>query len=237
MINLKEKFLNILFPRDFTCDLCGNEIQDEKNHVCNSCLKTLPYIETKTCMRCGGKVLGEERFCIYCKTYVPEFFMARAPFVYTDIIAGKIKAFKYDNQRYLAETFAQFMANTYIQNDFSADVIVPIPLHKKRLKKRGFNQAELLSNELSKLLGIPVVNALERIKETAFQASLNYNERQENLKGSFKVVDKTIKNKKILLVDDIYTTGATVKTASEVLRNDAKTGRIYVLTIAHTNID
>ena len=236
MANLKDKFLDLLFPRNFTCDFCGKEIDYSNTHICEECYNSLPWTEEKCCNKCGGVVLGEEKFCIHCKTSPPDFFMARAPFEYKGVIAGKLKSFKYDNQRYLAETFAPFLAKTYKDNFFDVDIIVPIPLHEKRLLSRGFNQAELLANELSKLIDKPVVNALSRIKETQFQASLNYDERQENLKDSF-LITKEVKSKKILLIDDIFTTGATIRTASKLLRKKGESGRIYVLTVGRTIIE
>lgn len=112
------------------------------------------------------------------------------------------------------------------------DVIIPVPLHRKRLRERGFNQAELLARVVSKYYERPVVSALERVKDTRAQFDLPREDRFKNITGAFKVSDsKSVYNKRILLLDDIYTTGSTIAECSKALRT-AGARRIEILTLA-----
>jgi competence protein ComFC len=112
------------------------------------------------------------------------------------------------------------------------DAIVPVPLHKNRRRERGFNQVELLAEIVGKYLELPVTPALARVKNTAPQFGLHRDARLENIKGAFKVVDrKAVANRKLVLIDDIYTTGATVAECSRVLQN-AGARRVEILTLS-----
>ena len=188
-------------------------------------------------MHCGEPLVSDGLFCKRCKGKKFIFDRAVAPFEYSDCIIGFIKNLKYDHKKFYAKPIAKFMAGSYLKNDFNCDIIIPVPLCNKRFKERGFNQSELIANEISKIIGIEVsVNNLKRVKETPHQTNLDYAKRQVNLKDAFKVYNqKEIKAKKVLLIDDVYTTGATVKECSKVLKK-AGANSIFVLTFAHTLI-
>lgn len=231
-----DKILDIVFPKNFKCIFCGDEISATKPpYVCDKCLKSLPFIKGKICLRCGEPIFSMSDYCIKCKDNIRFFNVARAPFVYDKPISTVIHGFKYNNQKYTFESLAKFMANCYLENDFDAQVIIPVPISQNRLKERGYNQAELLCRQLANQLNLPLqTDVLVKIKHTKPQTTLNYHERQKNLMGSFDVqnVDK-IKGKNVLVVDDVLTTGATINCCSELLKL-SKVNKVFVLTLART---
>lgn len=231
-----DKILDIVFPNNFKCIFCGNEISASKPpYVCENCLKTLPFIKGKVCLRCGEPVFSMSDYCIKCKDNVRFFNIARAPFLYDKPVSTLIHGFKYKNQKYTFESLAKFMTACYLENGFNAEVVIPVPSSQKRLKERGYNQAELLSEQLAKQLNLKLeTDVLIKIKHTKPQTTLNFFERQKNLIGSFDVQNvEKIKGKNILLVDDVLTTGATINYCSEILKL-SKVNKVFVLTLART---
>ena len=223
-------FDELLFP-EFKCFMCGREAKDLDYHLCDDCKSTLPFIEGSLCCKCGHPVIDSNDYCDNCRFMSYDFDEARAVFEYDDFTKGRILAIKYHNAKYLAKFFARLMLDVINEWNVSPDILVPVPLTKSRYKERGFNQAELIANELSKLTGIPVITKIISKKSDAkLQKGLTLKERFENMKGVFELDKRYIlKFKKVLIIDDVFTTGAT---ASEVSRTLRKAGpdRIYVLT-------
>jgi ComF family protein len=127
------------------------------------------------------------------------------------------------------------MADTYLKYNMQGEIIVPVPMSEKDVKKRGFNQAELLAYEVGKRLDIPVLPALVKVKETSAQKELSGRERAENLEKAFEVIYPQIKDRKILLIDDIFTTGATANECAKTLLK-AKCKEVSVLTACITKL-
>ena len=149
-------------------------------------------------------------------------------------VSSSIYDFKYKNKRVYGEIYGREMAEQF--NDlirmWEIDVLIPVPLHRKRQRKRGYNQAEIIARELGKRLGIPVdMSVIIRERETTPQKELGQKNRRKNLKKAFCLTGKRLIGKNILLIDDIYTTGSTIDAVAEVLM---KTGceKIYFLTIS-----
>ena len=190
-------FFESIFP-NYSCFICKAEMNERAGtHICGECAETLPY---------AGELFG-----------------AVAPFFYKSPVVELILRFKYNSEGDIAKLFAPFMADVW---KGEADIIVPVPLSKERLKSRGYNQALLLAKELSAVNGITVGDALVRVKKTTPQKNMAQKQRQENLKNAFRVADvEIIKGKRVLLVDDVYTTGAT---AAECTRMLKKAGAIDV---------
>ncbi len=233
---VKEFVTENLFVKDIKCIFCGKELNSfSKYCCCDECLKSLPFNDKKICQKCGEKITSLANFCLNCKNNADRGFdKARAPFLYQEPITATIHKLKYFNGKYLADYLNSFLIDEYVLSGWKADLVVPIPLHEKRLKSRGFNQAELLCEGFNKKLNLPVsVNNFVRIKDTPTQTELTKKEREINLQNAFKVVDKSVfKNKSILLIDDVFTTGSTMEEASFVLKKaDAKS--VYTLTLAH----
>lgn len=156
-------------------------------------------------------------------------------FKYDGLIRNLILKYKFNEKPYLYRSFIKFFEiyqKKYAQFDFY-DIIVPVPISKKRLKTRGYNQSYLIAKEISKILNIKLENdILAKQKDNIAQSTLNKSEREENVKCVYKLVNENkVKNKKILLIDDIYTTGSTVNECSKILTN-AGAEKIDIFTIA-----
>lgn len=230
--------LEKLYPSDVTCFICGSEVRDNENCLCDKCHNNVEYND-KICLKCGSPCKTMSDYCLLCQKTKRNFSIARAPLIYSGEIPLIIQKFKYNGEKYLAKPFAKVMKNTYdemIKGGISVDLIVYVPLFKERQKKRGYNQSELLAIELSQLIDVPVSHRnLMRVKNTETQTNLSYKERQKNLDKAFSVVNKAeFKNKNVLLIDDVLTTGSTANYCSIILKK-AKAKNVYVLTFATTD--
>ena len=156
--------------------------------------------------------------------------------VYEGILRTAIHRLKFKKRRTLAEPLGILLVK-YLGRDptlevKALDIIIPVPLHRKRERERGFNQAKLLANVISRYYEIPVISALERTKDTKAQFDLPRKERFKNVTGAFRVSNiKAVYNKRVLLLDDIYTTGSTIRECSKALRI-AGARRIETLTLS-----
>jgi ComF family protein len=169
-------------------------------------------------------------------THRKYFTMARALGAYEGSLREAIHRWKYEGKTYLTPFFAEWMEEGLNRHwgPHSLDLLIPVPLHTQRLRERGFNQALLLVKELSRRTGIPYRKTiLQKKKPTIPQVNLSGTEREKGLRGAFQVIGKEeLLGKSVLLVDDVYTTGATVNECSKVLlRGGAE--RVNVLTLAH----
>lgn len=180
----------------------------------------MPIREPK-CKKCGKPLLVQEQeYCRDCRTGEHFFTKGQAVFPYEKEIRKSVQRFKFQNKREYKDFYAEEMAALCGGEilEWAPDAILPIPMYRKKQKKRGYNQAEILAEEIGKRLGIPVrKRVLRRVRNTIPQKELSRRERQENLKDAFCVMLPDTKIKKALLVDDIYTTGATIDAAARVL--------------------
>jgi ComF family protein len=176
---------------------------------------------------------ARNEYCTDCEKTEHEFTQGRAVFIYRGDIIGSMHRMKYGNRRDYAPVFAR---EAYTQlgewiKRISVDAVIPVPLHKKRKKIRGYNQSELLAKELGKLCGVPVeTKILVRKTNTKPQKNLSYSERKNNLKNAFQITQRSVQLRKVLLIDDIYTTGSTVDAAAAVLK-EAGITKVYILCI------
>ena len=231
-----DKILDLMFPKHTTCIVCNNELNHNDDiEICDDCKAKLPYANGKTCERCGMSISGPARVCLRCKDGKKTFKRCFAPFDYCDHMIKLVHDLKYNNKKYIASTFGKMLYDCYEDNKFDFDFIIPVPLHETRFKKRGYNQSELIANNFAKYVNKQVrTDVLERVKQTSTQVGLSYLDRQENLKDAFKVTNrKGLKDKVVLLVDDVFTTGATASNCSVALLN-AGAKAVYVLCVAHT---
>ena len=222
------------FP-EYSCLLCGREVEDLNLHVCNDCKKEFKFISGNLCEKCGAHVNKYTTICDACKSVNFVFDASRSVFEYTNKTAKLVTGLKFKNKKYLAKYLARYMNEVYKEWGISADILVPVPISDNRLKERGFNQSELIAEELSILSNIPVNNMLvKRVKVTPNQKELTRAERMKNLIGAFKVVKtKDYENKVLLIIDDVFTTGATLnEVAKELLK--LKPAKIYCLTAGKT---
>jgi ComF family protein len=227
--NLKRLALNLLFPR--WCIGCGKE----GDCICAACRSSLTAITPPVCPRCGrplsnSPVSGE---CPGCSGWQTMIDGVRAPFLFDGTIRDAIHQFKYRNLRALGSELAGLMYHYLTDNPVPGDVLVPVPLHEKRLRERGYNQSALLAHGLGSLSGVPVIeNSLIRRKYASSQArSSNTKERHSNVAGAFVSRDGRLQGKHVILIDDVSTSGATLNTCAEVLKS-AGAAAVWGLVIA-----
>lgn len=237
--NLGQGFARLLYPSHFVCMVCDSELnEDSACCLCPKCKETLPYLNGQICEKCGSpEVMEGEAVCDRCKGKTMPFEQARAVFAYQAEIKALVHKFKYSGKTYLAKPLAECMADCLKLHcpNLTFDCIVPVPMFPAKKKKRGFNQAELLAKELSEIVKLPLeLNGLARTIDNLPQTTLNFDERQKNLEQSFHCDKGFFKKKTVLLVDDVFTTGATARTVSEILKTQGKAENVFVLTVAHT---
>ncbi len=234
-------FLKTLFQFFFPpqCYCCETFLPEGLRGLCSDCLSGIRWIEPPLCTKCGIPFLspGEKsHLCGSCLDQNRFFTMSRALGYYEGPFREAIHRWKYEGKVYLSPLFGEWMARDFFQHwtiDLF-DLVIPVPLHPQRLRERGFNQALLLAKELSRRTGIPYrMQVLEKTKPTVPQVSLNGREREKGVKGAFHLMDEgEVKEKGILVVDDVYTTGATVNECARVLlAGGAK--RVDVFTLVH----
>lgn len=235
LLKIKDTLKDIFFPLRYTCSSCGKEVFNGQS-FCEECNNNLKFISEKKCQKCGRETAFATEECSSCygETAVD---VSRSVFVYDGPIKNVIYKFKYSFAPYLAEVLAPFLKNVYLENFFAPDIITFVPMSEKAEKKRGYNQSELLADELAKLLSTDAYSVLEKVKDTPNQAELDFKERSRNLKGAFRVTDKKIvKGKRILLIDDVLTTGATSREVASALKM-AGSKSVYLLTVASVSLD
>ncbi len=234
---LINRMLEVLYPSGITCIICDDELPHEcKGSICDKCYEKLPKSLEHVCDKCGESLDSLANFCLNCKKSSKRYFTkARAPFLYDGEIKNLIHNLKYNNKQYIGECLSEFLVDEYKKNNFDVDFVVPIPLNPKRLKQRGYNQALLLCKKFETELNLNInTTNLIRTVDTPTQTALTKDERKQNLENAFKVVDKKLfRGKKILVVDDVYTTGATMEEASKTLL-DCGASEVYCLSVAHT---
>ena len=222
-----KKFINfiisIIFPR--ICSLCGKTLpfSSEKN-ICDRCLKNIPKLEGLICNKCSLPLPDGGATCSDCKSNKDIYFeILKSPYTYSVQMKKLIKKLKYSRRDFLSQDLAVELAKFIIKEniDKNIDVVVPVPMHWFKKWKRGYNQAELLAKGVAQIINKPMYNALIRTKYTKPQFNLKKQERQKNLERMFdlnkKYVD-VIRNKRILLIDDIATTCSTTNQCAKVLK-------------------
>ena len=231
------------------CQLCDEALRCNP-FFCDACDKDLPRTQIQCRICCLPLKLAHSDspdpslVCGECLTFPPSFTMTICPFRYEFPVSQLIRQVKYFKQRYWIKTLCQPLQQAYVQisqQDSSAkpDLLIPIPIHKSKRKKRGYNQAELIASALSRNTGIGVSkNSLVKTRPTDTQAQLNKQERMRNLSGSFSISKRAsqqgiLVGKHIALIDDVMTTKATCELASKLLL-DHGAKRVDVWCLART---
>jgi ComF family protein len=226
VIILKRVALDLLFPP--YCIGCGKE----GSYFCGRCGRELPYISPPVCTLCGRPLLpgGDCPGCIGQPTSLDGI---RAPFLFDGLIRKAVHDLKYHNLRALVPALAVYLKEYLSENPLPGDVLVPVPIHKKRMRERGYNQSSLLARELAHLTSIPCEEScLERLTYIAPQAKLaSAAERQQNTAGAFTCNDDRLKRKQVILIDDVSTSGATMNACAAALKA-AGAAAVHGLTLA-----
>ncbi|OFX10696.1 MAG: amidophosphoribosyltransferase [Alphaproteobacteria bacterium RIFOXYD12_FULL_60_8] len=228
--------LDALLPPQ--CLGCG-ELVDAPGALCPTCWEGIRFISQPCCARCGlpfelpDTEEGAPSLCAGCIAEPPDFDQARSVLLYDDASRGLILKFKHADRTEGAPAYARWLARAGAEMLAECDVIAPVPLHRWRLFLRRYNQAALLARHLGRLSGKPVApDLLTRCRATPTQGGLDRRGRLGNVKGAFASPRPArVEGKTVLLIDDVFTTGATVGECAKALRR-AGAERVFVLTLA-----
>lgn len=229
---MKIRLKEILWPH--TCPLCGKVCAEK---ICASCKREADslLIKEPRCMKCGKPVrCPEQEYCHDCAHMQHIYDRGVSLWLHKDPVDASIYRFKYRNQRFYAGFYAAEMVKNYgrMMKNWAPEVILAVPLHLRRRKKRGYNQSELLASEIGRLLNIPVVyNLVRRVRDTDPQKELDSRKRRKNLEKAFAAERFHRPLHSVLVIDDIYTTGNTIDAVAKALK-ETGVQKVYFLTIS-----
>lgn len=222
-------FERMFFPWDICCVNCKNE-NVYKYGFCKSCYDSLPNLEGERCRICLDAI-NTQGLCAACLKETPAYERLFSPKVYSGIIKDLLHAFKFNNARYLKHPLALLMRDALPKEIIDEiNIIIPVASSKKRIKDYGYNQAMLLAKELSLLINRPVCDILQKSDGGSSMYLLSRDERRKNIKGLYSLKGE-LSGEAVLLIDDICTTGETLRAASHLIKK-AGAGKIYALTAA-----
>lgn len=221
---IKDMLLDMIFPR--RCPICDRVLGNINGCGGSRCLvcsehDDLPFVGRVRCMKCGKEIETDTaEYCSDCERY-PKIYKRCYPlFNYIEPVKGSILAVKYRNRReycdYYGSAMAEMLCDTVRRNGI--DVLVPVPVHRHKLKNRGYNQAQILAEAVGRHLAIPVcTDMLLRLEDTRPQKELDNLQRANNMKNAFGAGKSHRNYRRIMIIDDIYTTGATMDTCARIL--------------------
>lgn len=227
--NLFKKFLYIVFPK--SCISCSKAIDIKKEKpICDKCIKGFTKVDSLKfkCNKCG-RIIEYNGLCTMCSSEKEYYDSGICVYEYSHSLRDAIINYKFKGLHYHSKYFGNVMAEN-LHNTSDYDIITFVPLHKIKHKQRGYNQAELLAKVISEIHGITLCQALTKVKNTRQQSTLSSKEREINVRNAFKC-SADVKNKSILIVDDILTTGHTINECSRILKK-AGAKRVDFITLA-----
>ncbi len=235
----KNRVLNLIFPNNIKCVFCSEELnQNEYNKTCERCMEILPFI-TNPCDRCGSQMNeNQQGVCLRCKSRNLNFVKAKSVFEYVEYPLNVVHNIKYNGKLYLVEHVAKYLLDAYSTWNLFADIVTNVPMFPLKEKERGYNQSSLIAKEFAERANLQYLELCAKVVDTASQTTLNTSERIKNVEDCFAFkpeMKSKIKNKVVLIIDDVITTGATVSELSKVILN-AGAKECYVLSFAHTNV-
>ncbi|MEF9941665.1 MAG: ComF family protein [Lachnospiraceae bacterium] len=222
--------LCILFPH--TCPFCGKV---EGQPICQKCLEQIEYIKEPRCKRCGKPLrYAEHEYCYDCAHQNHYYEEGRSLWVHKPPVTWSIYQFKYHNRRIYGVYYGEELAKHYgeLLHHWGVELLIPIPLHKKKYRKRGYNQAEIIAKQLSIQTGIPMsTTAVFRQRYTKPQKVLDHRTRSRNMNGAFRLAKTWKGSLCVALIDDIYTTGSTIDAVARLFI-EAGVEKVYFLTVS-----
>jgi len=226
--DLRHQFLDLLFPpRCIGCRQVGA-------WLCADCLAQIPRVEPPFCACCGDAVVADA-LCARCRTAPLQIECIRSVVYFEGVLREAIHRLKYRGHTVLAEPLGGLMVAYWMQHPMPADVVVPVPLHTARLRKRGYNQAALLAREMAHRVGLVMdEQTLVRWRVTAPQVELDARQRKENVRDAFHCSGDALASKQVLLIDDVCTTGATLEACAVALYEGGARG-VQALTLARAH--
>ena len=225
---IKDICMDLLYPR--RCALCDAVVVFGGGLICGR-HKALPYLTGPLCMKCGKEVDTEEQeLCYDCERHVRNFDRGFPVFNYEEPVKASVLAIKYHNKREYCDFYGREMAEKvrpYVRR-YGMDGVAYVPVHRKKLRERGYNQAEILADRVAESLGLPVLDGILVRKEyTSPQKSLDNIQRANNIKESMAIGRLYPEHKNILLIDDIYTTGVTIDVCAGLLGKTSAQNAYY----------
>ena len=232
------KILSGIFVDKYNCIVCDKELKEQSKYgLCQECLASIRFIEDKICKKCGRLQFNEADYCLTCQEHKRNFDFARSCVAYDDVAKEIVRGFKFGGKKYFAKYVANFLIERYAKafDGVNIDVVIPVPLTKKNRIGRGYNQSWEIAKRFADAVDLTADRDIAaKIKETQEQAKLGGKEREENILGAFEVERlEAVKNKSVLIVDDVMTTGSTASELARVLKK-AKAKEVYLLTFAST---
>lgn len=214
-----ERLISLLYPRH--CPVCHDIVLPRGALICPGCREKVSYVEEPVCLRCGKPIAASEiEYCYDCSRKRRLFVQGFALAIYDEPMRGSIRYYKNKGHMEYADWYGEEIwarCGARLAR-LQGQALVPVPLHRSRLAERGYNQAELIARQLGRRLGIPVLpHALRRRQKTTAQKYLGAGERSHNLEAVFTPGRQPVAGLTVILVDDIYTTGATAENCTEVL--------------------
>lgn len=227
----------VIFPT--TCMTCGVVLDYQRLPVfCEDCFSRIKFIRSSLCSCCGipfGAAGEQDHLCGDCIVAAPAFSLARSAGHYENALLDAIHQFKYRGKTSVGKSLGKLMADFAYPGLNIADysLVIPVPLHRRRLRERGFNQAVILAREIARRFSLPLdFTTLKRHMYTNPQVSLGKKEREKNVRGAFVVKrEDRIQDKDIILVDDVYTTGSTLRECARILKKHGAR-QVAALTLA-----
>lgn len=228
---LKGALVEMFAPVEIVCLNCGKDVYDGTG-FCPDCMKDLVFNNGKTCKRCGVMIDGAEDYCSNCAFDKVYFDRAYSVFSYEGIVQDTILKMKFGNLGSYAKVFAKYLVFLSRQHNVEFDLVTFAPMSKQAKRKRRYNQAQLLAYYFCDILNRNdcLVEAVVKVKETTAQEQLGKTERKTNLVGAYKA-SADVKGKRVLVIDDVKTTGATINECAKVLKRAGATS-VVALTVA-----
>lgn len=228
---IRNGITELLAPTEIRCLGCGKDIFDEVG-FCSDCAKNVVFNNGKMCKLCGVGIDGDADYCGNCAYDKIYFDKAYSVFSYEGAVQQAILDMKFGNLGMYAKVFAKYLVFLAEKLNLNYDVVTFAPMRKKSLRKRRYNQAQLLAKYFCDILGKEqfLVEAVVKVKDTEPQEKLSRTERKTNLIGAYKVCTD-VKGKRVLVIDDVKTTGATLNECAKVLKRAGAT-QVIAITVA-----
>lgn len=228
-------FLDLCLPR--SCARCEQLGSQEEGFWCSECLEKIPWVASPICPRCGRPYPdapgAPDHLCGECSQEIFHFTSARSAVLHSGIVRDRIHQFKFGGRLEWIPPLVELLKKAYAGWEIPPpEIVLPVPLHLKRLRERGFNQSGLMAKEFARCLGLPVsFDTLVRKNWTDPQTRLNRDQRHINVKNAFEVCEgEDVKGRRILILDDVYTTGTTLSECARMLRKKGAL-EVYALTV------
>lgn len=240
-MNLLHRFLDIIYPP--RCPVCGSFQDGDREgagiSICGACLEGFSLIPSPRCSVCGRPFSSgiEDHLCEACLRKRPFYDWTAAPYLYEGTMMEALHRLKYGGKSHLAGPLGALLADFAVDSfgEMGKALVMPVPLHPKRLRERGFNQGLLLARPVARRLGADLdYLSLRRIKDTRSQTGLKSDERRKNVRRAFELIDPgAVKKRTVILVDDVATTGSTLNECARVLRRSGAR-KVFCLVLART---